>query len=451
MINKIICKLKKISENDVIIYKNVIGAFIVKGVALFVTLYTLPSYINFFNNDEVLGVWFTVLSLLNWVLNFDLGIGNGLRNYLSVSISQNNKSDTKKYISSAYFSVGGIVLLLSIIFPILIMNSNLNSFFNINENIISQNQLYIAIIIVFIGVMIQFWLKLINSVLYAMQNSFVNNFLVLCTNVIILFATIYLPSYDNNMNIIIMALIHAIAVALPLLITTVYIFCTSLKDQRPNLKYVTLTHVKSVLSLGGIFFFIQIAYMVIMSTNEFLIAKCTNNFFVVDYQIYYKLFSLGSTLFALSLTPLWSVVTKAKAEKNYNWIKQTYKKFMRFSYLFCIGEILLIFIMQPIMDIWLGNNTTELSYFIAVIFSAQACLMIVNSVLSSIANGIGELKIQAICFGLGAVLKIPLSFAMVRIIGSWGGVVIANVICMGIYSIIQPFYIERYFEKTMKI
>ena len=65
MLDKIKQKLSNASDNDKIVYRNVIGAFIVKGGALFISLFTLPAYINFFNNDVVLGVWYTILSLLN--------------------------------------------------------------------------------------------------------------------------------------------------------------------------------------------------------------------------------------------------------------------------------------------------------------------------------------------------------------------------------------------------
>ena len=61
MMKKIIDRLKHLSDNDKIIYKNIIGAFLVKGGALFVSLFTLPAYIKFFNNDEVLGLWYTIL------------------------------------------------------------------------------------------------------------------------------------------------------------------------------------------------------------------------------------------------------------------------------------------------------------------------------------------------------------------------------------------------------
>lgn len=450
MIKNVLYKLKNAGENDKIVYKNVVGAFLIKGCALFVTLFTLPSYIKFFNNDEVLGLWFTILSLLNWILNFDLGIGNGLRNHLSTSISQNNKDSTKRYISSAYISIGVIVVVLSGVFPIAVYDTDLNKLLSIDTVVVSEQALYITAVIVFVGVMLQFWLKLINSVLYALQKSSVNNFLVLCTNVMILvFARAY-PSGANNENIIVMAIFHALAVAIPLLVATIYVFAGRLRYAIPKLKYFSKEHTKKVLSLGGVFFFIQIAYMIIMSTNEFLIAKTTDNASVVDYQAYYKLFSLGSTVFALALTPLWSVITKAKAEHNIGWIKSIYKKFILLGSLVCLGEIAIILVMKPVMNLWLGEAALpEMSFFIGIVFALLGCAMVMNGVFSSVANGIGNLKVQAVCFGLGALLKVPLAYAFVAMFDSWLGVVAANFVCMVIYCIAQPISFSRYFKSKM--
>ena len=450
MIKKVLEKLRNAGENDKIVYKNVLGAFLVKGCALFVTLYTLPSYIKFFNNDEVLGLWFTILSLLNWILNFDLGIGNGLRNHLSTAISLGNKEDVKRYISSAYISIGAIVTVLSVILPFVIYKVDLNNLLSIEKTEISPKALYITAVIVFVGVMVQFWLKLINSVLYALQKSSVNNFLVLCTNVMILVVAVVFPSGTNDRNIIVMAIVHAVAVALPLLVATVSVFAKKLRYAIPRIKYFSKEHGKKVLSLGGIFFFIQIAYMIIMSTNEFLITKTSGNADVVDYQAYYKLFSLASTVFALALTPLWSVITKAKAENNIGWIKSTYKKFMLLGGVFCIGEFGLVVLMEPLMKIWLGaDSLPEISYFSGIMCALLGCAMIMNGVFSNIANGTGELKVQAVCFGIGAVLKIPLSYILVSLLGSWNGVVLANIICMGIYCIIQPISLIKYFKNNL--
>lgn len=444
MIKNVFNKLRNVGENDKIVYKNVLIAFLVKGGALFVTLFTLPAYIRFFKNEEVLGIWYTILSLLNWILNFDLGMGNGLRNHLSSSLSIDNKEDVKKYISSAYFSIGIIVVLFAVVFIVVAKFINFNTVLSIHSSIVSGKSLYKAIVIAFIGVMLQFWLKLINSILYALQKSSINNFLVLCTNVIILLVAWIYPSGNNDTNVIVMAIVHAIAVALPLLIASLAVFLGKLKYAIPRICFVSKKHIKGVLSLGGAFFFVQIAYMLIMSTNEFLITKTSGSAFVVNYQAYYKLFSLGSTMFALALTPIWSVITKAKAENNYQWIYATYKRFMILAVFFCVCEFLLIAFMKIIMNIWLGQDTpADLNAFTGFLFALLGCGMVINSVLSSIANGLGELKIQAICFIIGAIAKIPLAYLLTSLLGSWNGVVISNVICIGIYCIIQPIYFRK--------
>ena len=116
---------------------NVIAAFLVKGGSMIVSLFTLPAYIRYFNDQTVLGVWLTLLSVLNWVLSFDLGIGNGLRNHLTIAITENKQDDVKKYISSAYMMIGifsaAIIIAAKIIFPYI----NWNAIFAVPENYIS--------------------------------------------------------------------------------------------------------------------------------------------------------------------------------------------------------------------------------------------------------------------------------------------------------------------------
>lgn len=440
------------NPNNKAVVTNIAGAFVVKGFAFFITLYTLPAYISYFNNNEVLGLWFTILSLLSWILNFDLGIGNGLRNYLSESIALNDKEQTRTYISSAYLSIGAIALVFSLIFPFVIRNTDLNSVLNISSEIISPSTLYTSAIIVFVGVMLQFWLKLINSVLYALQLSSVNNFLMLCTNVVILTYVLVAPSGDNNTNIIEMSIVHSAAVLLPLIIATLYVFSRTLRYAVPSFVSFKRSHMVKVLNLGGLFFVIQIAYMIIMSTNEFLITRTVDNASNIEYQAYFKLFSLGSTIFALTLTPIWSIVTKAKAEQNFNWIRKTYRNFMILALLATILEMGVIFFTRPIMSIWLGEEAAsgiEISTGLGLLFALFASTMIFVSVLSSIANGLGRLRTQLICYTIGAAVKVPLAILLVKLCQDWYGVVIANVICMLIYCIVEPFILHRYFKKLI--
>jgi len=449
MFKKIIGKYKNISENNRIVFSNVIGAFGVKGLSLLVSLFTMPAYLRFFNDQAALGLWFTVLSVLNWILNFDLGIGNGLRNHLSRTITQKNNEETKKYLSSAYLSIGALCIFISVVFIFVFNFINWNKVFNIRTDIVSSKALLLSVKIVFAGIMIQMFLRLINSVLYALQKSSVNNFLHLCSTVISLICVLIIPSGNNDRNVIVMATVHLLAVIIPLIVATVVAFGgKELRNAIPSIKAFSKKHAKEVLSLGGTFLFVQLAYMVIINTNEFLITYLTSSEEVVNYQIYHKLFTLGGTVFSLALTPVWSAVTKAFTEKNFNWINSLYKKLLLISGVGVLLEFLLVPFLQIFINLWLGEDAIKVNFSYGFAFAALGGLIILNGALSSIANGVGELKTQAIFFGIGAIAKVPLAWAFVRLMNSWIGVVLANVIALLIYCLVQPLWLKKYLDKN---
>lgn len=443
-------RYQQLSEKNKIILVNVFGAFFIKGLSLIVSLLTTPAYIQFFNNEFVLGVWFTILSVLSWILNFDLGIGNGLRNLLAKAYAEKDYYESKKLVSSSYAVIGVtcfVIILVSVPFFNFV---NWNTVFNIEKSIVSQTTMTKAVTIVFVGIVLQVFLKIISSVLYAVHKSSANNALSLATSVVLLVAMLVVPSRDNNQNLVFMALLYDIAVLLPYLIATVIFFCgKKYRKIAPSFVFVCGKHSKKVLSLGGYFFIVQILYMLIMSTNEYMITHLAQNSDVVEYREYFQMFTLGSTVFALALTPVWSAITKAIAEKDIDWVKKLYKKLLSLGLMGVCLELLMIPILQILFDIWLGDASVQVNYVNAIAFATLGGLMIFNSVFSNVANGAGKLRTQLWVFLCGAILKIPLSNLFVRMTESWIGVVIATDIVLFVYCVIQPMTLHKYIAHEM--
>lgn len=69
--------------------------------------------------------------------------------------------------------------------------------------------------------------------------------------------------------------------------------------------------------MGIALLWLQIVFMVVSSANEFLISNFTAPEYVVEYQAYFKIFKTAAMIISLALTPVWSAVTKAQAQKNY--------------------------------------------------------------------------------------------------------------------------------------
>jgi O-antigen/teichoic acid export membrane protein len=437
---------KKIYKENGNIIKNVIGSLFVRGGALVVSLLLLPAYIRFFNGKTVLGVWYTILSILNWVLMFDLGLGHGLRNKLPEAIACNDADSIKSYICSTYCSTVFITGILSIIGVAIINVLNWNSIINVDNSLVSGKTLKTTIIIVFIGIMFQFILKLVTSILYALQKAAIVNFLTMLSNVIILISLYLIPSSTTEENLINMAFINVMAVNVPLLVTSIIVFSTVLKDYFPSIHDFSKQAAFQVLNIGVTFLWLQLTFMVISSTNEFLISFLTSPDAVVEYQVYFKIYNAISGVFVLALTPIWSAVTKAQIEKKYSWITKLYRILLWGAAAIFVVELGIIPIFQKLVDLWLGNATIKISSLTALIFAVSSIIFMVHNVNTSIGNGMSFFKVQTIWMTFAAVIDIPLAWILVKVTGGWIGVVIANILALLPFEIIQPIRLMRYLD-----
>lgn len=442
-------KLKSLSGNNRTIAINVAGAFVVRGAALVVSLFTMPAYLRFFNNNATLGIWYTILSVLNWVLMFDLGLGNGLRNKLPGCMIERNEEKSKEYIASTYAGTGVVVIAWAIIGFFAIKIVNWNSFLNITTQDVGEYALRTSIAITFCGVMLQFVLKTITSILYAIQKSAFVNFLSLITSILTLTMVSIIPSAGTEENLIHMAMVNAFAANIPFLIATVIVFRTELKEYVPGIKHVSIARIKEVLNIGIVLLWLTLVMMVISSTNELLITKLTNSANVVEFQVYYKIFNTISSIFALALAPIWSAVTKAYVEKEYKWINKLYHRllFMAFGVFVC--ELIVVPFMQFLVNIWLGKGYITVNYGIAIIFVFSSSIFFLHNVNTSVANGMSFFKVQMIWMTFAAIVDIPMAWLFVSIIGSWVGIIIANILALLPFEIIEIFAFKKMINNTL--
>ena len=437
-------------KNNKNILINILGAFLVKGGSMLLTLFLLPAYLKFFGNDDILGVWYTILSIINWVLVFDLGIGNGLRNKLPKALADKNDREAKTLVSSTYFSSAAVVVIIGIIGSIVIHLLNWNNILHINENDLSAATLTYAIQIVFIGVLIQFVLKLVTSILYAIQRSGLVNFLTFLSNVIIFIVIKILPPGNVESSLIAISYFNILAVNLPLLVVTMILFMGKLKAVRPSFKFWSKDTTKAVLKIGLTLLWLQLIFMVISSTNEFLITAFCGPKAVVEYQVYFKIFNSVAAICSLVLIPIWSAVTKAQVEKRYEWIKKTYKLLLGFSVLALLVLLAIVLVLQPVVNFWLKEDAITVTTTYAVIFALSGFIFLVHNVNTAIGNGFSYFKPQVILMTLAAVLDIPLAWVFVRLTGGMIGVVLANIIVLLPFEILEPIFFFRYINRLIK-
>ena len=116
----------------------------------------------------------------------------------------------------------------------------------------------------------------------------VNNILGLCVSILqLLFVLLF--RFDNTDDALVaLALSYIITSNLPTICAGIVVFARRLKFCIPNLKFVRKQTVSEIVSLGGLFFFCQVLYMIIMNTNEFFITRYYGADNTVIYTFYYK-------------------------------------------------------------------------------------------------------------------------------------------------------------------
>lgn len=434
---------KSLTQDDRNIAFNALAGLIIKGGAIVVNFLMLRFYMKYFQNSTVLGAWLTILSVLNWILMFDLGIGNGLRNILPNAIKNKDYVLVRQYISSAYFFLAAILMIFGTVVFFLIPSVNWNEILNVPKDLIRQEVLCHSMRIVFLGMILQLFLKILQSILYAFQKAWIVSFLTLLSNCVIMIAVFVMNNQSDESNLLRMSYVNVVAVNLPLLIATIVVFTKMMPQCVPNPSFYVKEYAVSIFKEGLVLLWLTIIFMVISSTNEFLISYLTKPDNVVVFQAYNKVYSGISALFVVMLTPIWSAVTKAKVEMNYAWIQSLYKRLLILSLGCLLINLLIIPILQWVMNIWLGESTIEVNSYLAVIFSVSSYLFVVHNVNTSFGNGFSYYKTQSVWMSVAALINIPLAVLLVRLTGDWIGVVIANIIALVPYNILAPIQLIK--------
>lgn len=442
----ILKRFRNMQGNSKVVAKNTFYAFLIKGGALAISFFSTPLFIKYFDNNVVLGLWYTLLAVLNWFLAFDLGIGNGIRNHLVKAITVDDRKEAKRILSSGFLSVGAVSILMAIIGSVLILTIDLNSFFNISESVVNARTLKQSTLLIFYAIVLRFMLTTVSSVFYALQRSAVNNFLALCVS-LLLFLYVLIFRFDNpDIALINISWSYLVICNLPIIIAGFLVFMRELKDCRPNWTFINRESINKIMGVGIIFFLCQIAYLIIASTNEFFVSHFWDPLYAADYGFYYRIIMLVSMMASLALTPTWSMITKAYTEGNYSWLRKLYLWFKRAGLAVIVLQFLIVPFLQPIMDIWLGRGQLHVTWQAAVAFACYGSVFIYSSMLSTIVCGLAKMRLQMWCYGVGCLLKIAFIIMISKISDDWLWVVWSNVLILAPYCILQQWQLNSMFK-----
>lgn len=438
--------MNKVDLSEKQVRKNMILGTIYKGISMIVSYLYVPLVL-FYLGEFKYGVWTTILNVLSWITYFDIGIGNGLRNKLAESLTKQGEDEEKKvrqYVSSSYIMLAIIITVAILVGCVLSVLIDWKSVFGINtfdENL----KVIMGISIIFVG--INFWLSLCKSIFYAIQENSKVGLMGVLQQVLMLIGIFVLIQFKKP-SILLVAILYGMT---DFIISTIFsgVLFKRNKNFIPKIKYYSSKEAHETTSLGVKFFIVQIAALVLFTTDNLIISHFIGPTEVTSYSIVNKLFSIGTALFTMLVAPYWSRTAAAKAENNYVMIKNSIRTMYKLMAVGIVGVIILVFIFRPVASIWLQK---DLNYSPGLIplMGIYAIIFMWNAIYSQIANGLSLMNVLVPVAIIQGIINIPLSLLfLLKFNMGVVGVLLGTICATLVSAIVTPYYTNKEIKKNM--
>lgn len=442
-IEKLYHKVGIKSDRTKNITKHVVVSFLYKGGSILSTFLLVPLTINFLDTENY-GIWLTLSSFIAWFSFFDIGLGNGLRNKFAEAKAKGDLTLAKAYVSSAYFTIGSLCILLIILF------FGLNFFIDwtrvFNANAAMQKELSILMPIVFSFFCLQLVVKLITTIYTADQHHSMQGKVTFYSNAISLLAIWFMIHFAKS-SLLLFGTIFSVLPVLLLVGLNVVAFSNRYKEYSPSLNLWKKIYLKDIFGLGMKFFVIQMSGIILFTTDNIIITQLFGPKEVVPFNIAFKYISISNMVLSMILAPYWSTITEAYTKGDFDWIKKSMNNLFKIS-LASIFIVLLMVVVSPfVYKMWIGNDVTiplPLTIYMAVFFS----LSIFYSPYTYFINGTGKVKLQMYSITLTAIINVPLCVFLAKNLElGVSGVIIATILCLLPHAILCPIQYSKIINK----
>ena len=388
-----------------LLQKNILASFLIKGWSAVIVLLLVPVTLHCLG-DYKNGIWLTISSMLLWIDNMDIGLGNGLRNKIAEYMAHHEVHRARQLVSSTFALLSCVIIPVILVLVGLILSCDTYQIFNASPSIISD--LDTVLIVTVLLVCTTFVFKLIGNFYMGMQLPAVSNLLIAIGQTLALIGT-YIVYWSGSHSLMYIAIVNTAAPLFVYLVAFPYTFLYKYPQLRPSFRLIDFKEAKAVVNTGIQFFIMQISSVILFMTSNILISNLFTPSMVTPYQITYRYFSILLVAFTVICMPFWNATTDAYERGDIEWIRDATRK-LRLMIIGIIACMTLMVVLSPwVYSIWIGDSIT-IDIRMSIVMASYIFILIYSMRYSYFINGIGKLRLQLIFTTSAAILYIPLAY-----------------------------------------
>lgn len=418
------------------IVRGMSSGLVAKSIAFVVSFFSVPLTVRYLGAERY-GAWVTISTAMAWIALADFGLGNSLTNAVSEGYASKNHELAGNYVAAAFWSLTAVAFLLSAVFFPLWRIVPWQQVFNV-ESLQARVEIGPAVAIAFAIFVFNFPFSIVAKIYGAYQEVALANVWSTVGNVLSLAALVVATQLKGGLASLVIAVSGSVLFIN--VISAVWLFGWSKPWLFPHLGRLTWSAVQKLTSLGGMFFLIQIAALVLFQTDNLIIAHYLGAAAVTPYSVTWRLFSYTMIFQILAGPSYWPAFAEAFARGDKAWVRRSFS--INFKITFASTLVLalpLVFYGQWIIRQWAG--------VVAVPSSALLLLMGIWSVIyaatcsqSLILASSSRLRGQMIYSLSAAIVNIAMTILLVRKIGLTGAIL--GTISAYVSCILLPQWIE---------
>jgi O-antigen/teichoic acid export membrane protein len=390
-------------------------------------------------DKEVYGLWLTISSIITFLNLFDLGLANGLRNSITEAYAKKDFDLIKTYVSTTY------AIFILVLVPICLLFLSICNFINwqsIFNTKVDKGLLVTVIRYMVLGFSLQIILQPITALLLAMHKHYLSSISGLLSNIVALLLIILLGHYFDS-SFLFLSIVFSTSSIVVMLLFSFFLYRGPYSLFSPSIKCVKLKEVKSLFQLGLKFFIIQIAGLIMYSSNYIIISQYIGNQAVTTYNIVFRLFSGITTFQSLVIAPLWTGYGDAYIKRDFGWIQNVIKKANLLNWALCAILVLILIGSNYIYKFWIGHDFT-VPFLLSLLMTVNVGITLFATNYTIFVNGTGKIRLQTYKSIVSGLLHFPIAYILVKKMDlGINGLVLLNIFWMLVALVLWRFQYQK--------
>lgn len=408
---------------------------IVKIFSAVINLITVPLTLNYLGAERY-GLWMAISSILTLMSFADLGLGNGLLNAVAKANGNKSDKDAQIAVSSTFFILMAIAVLLFLIFICIYPHISWESVFNVKSKT-AINESGPTMMVLVVMLLINMPLGIIQRIQDGYQEGYRFQLWLIVGSLLSLCGLLLCLHFKSGLVWLVIAFSGGQLIAT--LLNGTMLFTKTRTNLKPKLKYFNLDVGKQLISTGLVFFVLGLFTLLGNASDNLVLAQTLGAKSVAGYEIVKKIF-LFSMFTQFIIQPLWPAFAEAMASGDIDWAKKTLKKAMSLSIgLAAIMSLPLLVFGRQIIMLWVGEEFIP-SWSLLLGFYMYVLIANYGGVMSTFLNSGPLLNKQILIVGLASITSLLLKIYLSINFGV-SGIIWATVLGYGIFFIIPSYKI----------